>query len=139
MNTEMGDGGLAERIASELNYAHDVRVEPLELVEFLRQRAGNSLSWVAAYDDGDETLYLHSTAETGETNVPDIVAQLRGDITRTTTLSSPYDALRATVQLFEDAVVLHLPQGNSCGVAAGFDTDAARILRGFIDDCELHL
>ncbi len=139
MNTEMGTGGRSERIASELNYAHHASVEPLELVEFLRQRAGSSLSWVAAYEDGHETLYLHSTAETGETAVRDIVSQLRGDVPRTTAFSSPYDALKATVRVFEDAVVVHLPQGESCGVAAGFDPDAARILRGFIDDCERYL
>ncbi|MFC6731123.1 MULTISPECIES: hypothetical protein [unclassified Haladaptatus] len=142
MKTEMGIGGLTEQSAAQAKHANRHRERTLELVEFLGGRAGDALCWVAYYDATVyELLYTRTDLEgsVDDGDVTGIISHLRFEAPLSEESIFPYESLRATVRLFDDAVVIHMPQGCACGVVVSLDQSAARNLKSFITDCEVYL
>lgn len=108
-------------------------------LEYLQDRAGDSLRAVEWYRaDEAELVYLRDDLELAD-------MQARADeIHELVTRERPPYAMPgiqqlgaklATVNFYEEAVLLNFPLGENYGVVVGLEPGVARSLHGFIDDC----
>lgn len=114
-----------------------------ELLEYLEQRAGESLRAVGQYQ-GEECDLQYLRDDLPRTATRDRLDALRANITWS--WNPPEDASlkelgtkRATLQVREQAVILHLLLGNQRGILIGLEPEAARDLTSFITDCLDHV
>lgn len=116
------------------------RVE--ELMEFLRDSAGEYLRGVAFYDaDGYEILYVRSDLRraTLESEVERMASRLRQESRARERRAFPYGELDGTVRSFEEAVVMHFPLPQERGTVVALEPDAARQLNRFMHECMEYL
>lgn len=109
------------------------------IVEHIHGHAGDTLQAVIIYEEDhhrdlyrrDDIADLHDSAL--EREVLDVI---RDDDRRrfTETSTSIEGAHRATVDVFENRVLLHLPRDESSGTLVVLDTTAARNLYEFVED-----
>lgn len=107
-----------------------------ELADYLSRRARDSFRGLARYD-GDTVDVLHTREDLGKREMRERARAIhravrpRGDANALDELGAPY----ATVQMREDAVILHFPVSPEAGYLVGLEPDVARDLSGFISDC----
>jgi hypothetical protein len=87
---------------------------------------------------GWEPEYVRDDLKTRELreNIPEIIERVRGN--RTMIDSGEYRQLgeaRATVELYENGVLIHFRSRASEGVVVSLEAEAARDLAGFVDEC----
>lgn len=108
------------------------------VVSYLRRHAGQTLQAVVVHDASRHRV-LFAREDVGEPSDRDVETVLdrfrRRDGTQDGATAAVHGgALRATVQLFEGRVVLHLPRDETSGTLVFLDTAAARNLRTFVED-----
>lgn len=110
-----------------------------DLLRLVQSRAGDSFRSAFCYDTDDwEALYLRGDVATEELrdSISVLFEQVRAHepILR----GSEYDRLgetRATVELYDDGVLLHFQKSETEGVVVTLDYEAARSLAGFVEQC----
>lgn len=107
-----------------------------ELADYLSRRASDGFRGLARYE-GDDVEVLHTRRDLGRTEMYERAraihraVQLRDGESVLDELGAAY----ATVQLREDAVILHFPMGDARGYLVGLEPDVARDLSSFVTDC----
>jgi hypothetical protein len=94
-----------------------------------------AFSYTAA---GWEAEYIREDLQTRELreNIPMILERVRGN--RTMIDSGDYRKLgeaRATVELYDNGVLIHFRNSDSGGILVSLEAEAARDLAGFVDEC----
>jgi hypothetical protein len=114
-----------------------------ELLEYLEQRAGESLRAVGRYQREECDLqYLRD--DLSRTATRERLDALRANITwswnppEDTSLEA-LGTKQATLQVREQTVILHLLLGDQQGILIGLEPEAARDLTSFITDCLDHI
>ena len=114
------------------------------LVSFVERQAGESLRAIAEYDNADiELLYLRNDLHQRE--ISDRVETIHDNITwvwnpkEDEKVISKLGEKRATVQVREDAVIIHLLAERKQGYLIGLEPDAARNLTTFLGECLTHV
>lgn len=115
-----------------------------DLVDFLRDRAGEYLRAVVRYDrDSPELLYCRRDVGQvfSDGDVEGMVEALRRNSVDSRRLDGLDDRgnLRCTVKVFDDAVELHFPHGPEAGTVVALEPAAATRLHTFVDDCHDNL
>jgi len=112
------------------------------LAEYCRERAGDKLRSVTAYDPTGTNL-VYEREGLREQYADDQVAalvqsaqNLNEMLHRTDIEDAPLGRPVAGVYSFEKAFVIQLPVDESAGVVATFDADVGSYLAGFIRDCQ---
>jgi hypothetical protein len=105
-------------------------------VETVRERTGSALRGVGVYRD-DETALLYRRGDLDSGTTSRIHAVLDAATQRDPAADG--SAHRASVQLYEEAVVVHLPETDSRGTLLSLDPGVARELGGFIEECVVAL
>ncbi|GAA0658272.1 hypothetical protein [Salarchaeum japonicum] len=114
-----------------------------KLDRYLRDRAGDAYRTAFRYDaDGWEPIHVREDLATRElhTLLPELVERVRG--TRAWVSEEEYERFggtTATMEIHEEGVLLHVPDGENAGVLVSLDVDAARSLVGFVAECEAKL
>jgi hypothetical protein len=109
------------------------------LCEFIQDRVGDSLRGVIRYDETDwDAVYVRSDLATRELQVglTDICDRARS--ARSLFREADYPPLgetAATVEVHENGVALHFPEGPECGTLVSLDRSVARDLTEFVVEC----
>jgi hypothetical protein len=115
------------------------------LVEFLHDAAGRHLRGVVRYHADDyRFLFQRSDAGWGPDEQADLetfVEQFRhAELTETErTEALNVGNHHVTVRLYDEAVVLHFPQGADLGTLVSLDPEAATSLASFVSQCLRYL
>ncbi|MFC4552599.1 MULTISPECIES: DUF7522 family protein [Halorussus] len=114
---------------------------PDELVEFLRERADESLRAVRIYSlDSHRSLYAREDAERwqSEADVEYVVSRAREDLRERADDRRWFTAgeLEASVRVFHEAVLVNVVLDDDRGVLVSLDADTASYLHGFVHDCK---
>lgn len=105
------------------------------LVETVRKRTGSALCGVVAYRR-DETALLYRRDDLDSTANHRIHAALDTVRERDPLLGDGgSDQRHASVELYDDAVFIHLPEGEARGTLVSLDLGVARELSGFVEEC----
>lgn len=115
--------------------AHDFE----DVVEHLRAHAGDALKAVVVYDgDKHRDLYRHEDLRDlhGSELEREVLSEVRADEhRRTTEAADEYEGdLRATVRVFDERVIVHLPRDDETGTVVVMDPVVARDLADFVAD-----
>jgi len=109
------------------------------LHQFVHERAGDGYRALVRYDaDEWEVLYVREdlSSETIEAAIPQIAEQLRERHALVREEESPMlGGVNATLEVHDDGVLLHLPEGSASGVVVSLDQRVARHLVEFIVQC----
>lgn len=109
------------------------------LVETVRERTGSALRAVVVYR-GDETALLYRRDDLGSVANDPIQAVLETVRERDPRHDAPGDGRRhASVELYDDEVVIHLPETATRGTLVSLDLAVARELGGFVEECAVAL
>lgn len=113
------------------------------LVSFVEQRAGDSLRAVAKYEKADFDL-LYYRDDLQKHTITKRVDTIHGNITWAWNpdeeeVASELGEKRATLQIREEAVVIHLLETAHQGYLIGLEPDAARNLTTFLGECLTHI
>lgn len=109
------------------------------VVDHLRSHAGEALQAVVVYD-GDEHRDRYRRQDLQELHGSDLEAELLAEIRaderrRESDAAERYEgSLRATVRVFDQRVIVHLPRDSRSGTVVLFDPVVARDLGEFVDD-----
>lgn len=108
-------------------------------VEFLEDEAGDSVRAAGWYQENEfEIVYLREDLD------PDRAALVADELHEQLTWdwNPPARAVReyfgsqlASIGMYRDAVVLHLPSADGSGAVVTLDIEVARSLHGFIREC----
>ena len=117
-----------------------------ELVEFMKDVAGEYLRGVLAYDEnGFEVVYLRDDIvekrvadPTLQDDLP-IIHELALQEERIPAEVGAFGRYHATVRVFSNAVVIQLVSGEKRGYGVSLDTEAARQLNNFIRRCTSYM
>lgn len=111
------------------------------LVSFVHQRAGESLRAIAEYEQTDFDL-LYYRDDLPRTTIRDRVETVHGNITWAWNPDDDDDEVvaelgkkRATVQVRDEVIIIHLLEGVNHGYLIGLEPDAARNLTTFLGEC----
>lgn len=110
-----------------------------DIVEHLRDHAGETLQAVVIYD-GDDHRDLYRRGDVRELHGSELEAEVLEEIRadrqrRRSTLAERYEGdHQATVRVFEARVLLHLPRDDESGTIVVLDPAAARNLVTFVND-----
>jgi len=124
-----------------MNEENSVRREDESLLDFLRSKAGRSLRTVVRYDsEGYRFLYQRTDVADvygGTTTFEEVVKQYReAEPTESDKQGTLYVGNHhVTVRLYDDAAILHFPQGKEYGTIVSVDPNVARGLSTFASDC----
>ncbi|WP_435178668.1 DUF7522 family protein [Halorussus sp. AFM4] len=110
------------------------------LTEFLRERVGDHLRSVLAYDDeGADLLYVRD--DVADQYTDEEMARVADDV-RLEAIDKPHQEslyehgrLDATVRSFEDAVEMHFPHDETSGTAVALDGEVFAIHDTFLGQC----
>ena len=113
------------------------------LVAFVKQQAGESLRAIAHYEQTDFDLLYHRDDLATET-VTQRVATIHDNITwawnpRDDDLAAELGKTHATLQVRDDAIIIHLLETHKEGYLIGLEPDAARNLTTFLNQCLTHV
>lgn len=109
------------------------------LVKFVRKEAGKSLRAVVEYDHTDIEVLHHREGLTEETvvrrtrSIYDQVVQVSGS--QEDALTDELGRKRATLQVREEVVIIHLLESQLQGHIISLEPDAARDLTTFLAEC----
>lgn len=109
------------------------------LIEYLEQRAREYHRGTVRYDGDDTTvLYLRDDLKQARltSEIDRMLSRLRPEAHPREERSFPFGELRATVRLFDEAILLHFPIGNDRGIVVSLEPETARDLNTFIGECE---
>lgn len=110
------------------------------LVRLVREQAGERVRAAFAYDADDWTaLYVRSDLATDdlEAVVPSLAERARAHEPLVRERDYPgMGGHRASVSLHEEAVLIHLHEGDRAGVVITLDTGVAQNLSEFVARCE---
>lgn len=109
------------------------------LIEYLETRAGEYHRGTLRYDGDDTTIvYLRDDIKKSRltSEIDRMLSRLRPESAPKEERSFPFGELRATVRLFEEAILLHFPTGNDRGIVVSLEPETARDLNTFIGECE---
>lgn len=115
----------------------DTQTAGVNLVRFLKHRAGNYLRGALTYsDDGYEMLYLREDLQRVrlESEVDSIVTRLSEGSKETEEEAFPFGEFHGSVRCFDEATLLHFPL-NGAGVAVSLDPGATTDLNTFAGQC----
>jgi hypothetical protein len=112
------------------------------LLNYLDGRTGRQFRGAVEYDEADtEVLYLRDDVReeriVGE--IHRMLERLRPESSLEASESFPFGALRASVRIFEDAVLLHFPRSENEGLIVSLEPEAAGNITTFIGECEMRL
>lgn len=114
-------------------------MEIAPLIKYLEERAGEYHRGTVRYE-GDDTnvLYLRDDLQEKRltSEIDRMLSRLRPESAPKEERSFPFGELRATVRLFEQAILLHFPTGNDRGIVVSLEPETARDLNTFIGECE---
>lgn len=108
-------------------------------VRFLHTRAGDAVRTAFRYSNTDwEALYLRGDVETAELreSVTSIMERLRAD--QPIVAHDEYQQIgepQASVQIYEEGVLVHIWESDTHGVAISLDVEVAKNLSEFVDQC----
>jgi len=110
------------------------------LTEYLRDRVGEHLRSVLAYDgDGGELLYVRDDVadQYSEAEIANIVREVRLEAIEKPHQEDLYahGSMNCTVRSFEDAVEIHLPRDETSGTVVAFDAEVFAIHNTFFGRC----
>ena len=113
------------------------------LVPFVEQRAGESLRAIAEYGKTDVDL-IYYRDDLPKTEVSKRVNTIHNNITWAWNpgddeIVSELGVKRATLQVREEAVIIHLLEEVNHGYLIGLEPDAARDLTTFLGECLNHI
>jgi hypothetical protein len=109
------------------------------LVETVRKRTGAALRGVVAYQ-GEETALLYRRDDLDSRATHRIKDALETVKQRDPLVAAGNgDQRHASVELYGDAVFVHLPEGDDRGVLVSLDLEVARKLSGFVEECAVAL
>jgi hypothetical protein len=108
------------------------------LTAYLIERTQSSLRAVVRYDGASYTIgYVREDLSTAGT--PDRLYEVLGNIVRGDASDDAMDAefgeLRASVQVREGGLVVHMPTGEDAGVLVSLESDVAAQLDDFVAEC----
>lgn len=114
------------------------------IVQHIREHAGDALQAVLIYDaDQHRDLYRRQDVEPlHDSPLEDVVLEWTRSEPRTPRQDLAAEAqgeLRATVRVFDDRVVLHLPRDDTSGTVVVLDVSAAQQLVTFVSDIRADL
>ncbi len=108
-----------------------------EFVSYLTGQAGEGFRAAAWYDlDGSILLYCREDIEVEE--VKRRFSEIRGRLLTETPSESTLTKLgrlKVSIQLREDAILLHFPANDTQGILVGLEPYVARKLTSFVDQC----
>lgn len=108
------------------------------LLDFLRERAGDHLRGVARYT-GNETdiLYLREDIKEQriQSQVDRMINRLRPESAPGEERAFPFGDLYVTVRRFEDAIIMHFPRGPDQGFIIALEPECAGDLNRFTSEC----
>lgn len=109
-----------------------------DLQEYLEDRAGSYLGGIVRYNgNSTDVLYLRDDIREKriQSEIDRILNRVRPESSSKGEQSFPFGDLYATVRLFEDATILHVPNGNDRGSVVSLEPGAAQDLNTFIGNC----
>lgn len=109
------------------------------LIKYLEKKAGEYHRGTVRYDgDSTDVLYLREDLKqirlTSE--IDRILQRLRPEASPKEERSFPFGDLKATVRLFQEAILIHFPTGTNRGIVVSLEPETARDLSTFIGECE---
>lgn len=113
-----------------------------ELVRFLKHEAGEYLRGVVRHHRGSmDMLYLRSDIREYrlQSQVDRMLTRIQPESHTAEEKAFPFGDLHATVRLFDDATIIHLPTGSRRGIVVSLDPGAARDLASFASRCLDHI
>lgn len=109
-----------------------------ELVDYLENRAAEYHRGTVHYD-GDSTDVLHLRDDLKEkwimSEIDRMLTRLRPESSPDEERAFPYGDMRATVRLFDEAIILHFPTGPNRGVVVALEPETATDLDTFVGEC----
>lgn len=107
-----------------------------ELADYLSKRASDAFRGLARYES-DDVEVLHTRADLGRADMYDRAQAIHRAVQSRDgeSVLDELGAAYATVQMREDAVILHFPMGDGRGYLVGLEPQIARDLSSFISDC----
>lgn len=109
-----------------------------DLIDFLEDRAGKMHRGTARYDDDStDVLYLRDDLreQRMRSQIDRMLNRVRSEATSKEENSFPFGDLYATVRIFEEATVLHFPQGRDRGIVVSLEPDTGQDLNTFVGQC----
>ena len=109
-----------------------------DLVSYLQDRADDHLRGVLRYDENTtDVLYLREDLRGSriQSQFDRIVRRVKPESAPEEERSFPFGDLYVTVRRFEEAILLHFPQGPARGTIVALEPDAARDLNRFTTEC----
>lgn len=109
-----------------------------ELTSILRDRAGERLRGVTMYDGEEyELLYLREDVRGNrlKSEVDDMLVYLQRNSHAGEEAAFHFGAHRASTQFYDDAVVIHVPDGDHTGTVVTLDNDGSGQLDGLVEAC----
>lgn len=106
------------------------------LAEYLSRRASDAFRGLAQYD-GDDLDVRYARDDLGHDEMYERAEVIHRAVRPRddTNALDELGATRATIQMREDAVVLHFPVDEDVGYLVGLEPDVARDLSSFVSDC----
>lgn len=113
-------------------------------VRFVLDRAGDAVRSVVHYDaDGSDVRYLRDDVadDYSALGLETVMAALRREGERAGRQEHVFahGELNCIVRCFDGGLEMHIPYGDSEGVAVALEPRAAKHLYGFVDDCLEHV
>jgi len=109
------------------------------LIDYLERKAGEYHRGTVRYD-GNDTDVLHLREDVKETRLTSqidrMLRRIRPESSPNEERAFPFGDLNATVRLFQEAIIIHFPQGNDRGIIVSLEPETARDLNTFIGECE---
>lgn len=109
-----------------------------KLIDYLEDRAGDFHRGTVRYtDDTIGVLHLREDIKEHrlEGEIKRMLERLRPESAQAEERAFPFGNLHATARVFDDAVILHFPTDEDCGVVVSLEPETARDLNTFIGEC----
>lgn len=110
-----------------------------QLVDYLRNQAGDYLRGVARYDSGGHSvIYLRDNLRSRrfKSDVSQMIDRLKQETRARENRAFPFTDLHGTVRLFEEAMVMHYPHTQERGTVITLDPEVGQNLSTFMHECE---
>ena len=107
------------------------------LASYLLERAGSSLRAVVRYDGESYTVgYVRDDLSGTPDRVYEVLSNIVHADSRDEEMREEFGAVRASVQVRERGLLVHLPTDDDAGVLVSLESDVAAQLGDFVTQCE---